>query len=471
MRFYFMGICGTAMGNAARLLKTQGHDVCGSDTGVYPPMSEVLAQAEIEVFAGFSAERLSNLEIDYVVVGNAISRGNEEVEWLLNQSKLVYGSLPQLFCDSILKNRQSIVVTGTHGKTTTATIAAFLLERSGADPGWLIGGVPNDLHYGAKLGEGSTFVIEGDEYDSAFFDKRSKFIHYRPQIAILGNLEFDHADIFRDLEDVQRSFQHLLRIIPSHGYVLINGDDDNVTALLPAPWTQVIRVGEGPDNDLILNDFVDGPEGSTFELYWKGSHWAQINWSIHGFFNARNAAMAALAAALGSGYNDPTAYSLDTLSLFRGVQRRQDVLLFSDDWVIVEDFAHHPTAIKEAIQALRSAYPSRQLYACFEPRSNTATRAIFQDSFTAALSQADTILLGAVHRAEKIKESDRLNTLTMAQALKIKGRNAASFSSNQQLLDSLKDELNINSNGLLVFFTNGSFDNIQHEAVTYLKSK
>ena len=471
MRFYFMGICGTAMGNAARLLKTQGHDVFGSDTGVYPPMSEVLAQAEIEVFAGFSAERLSNLEIDYVVVGNAISRGNEEVEWLLNQSKLVYGSLPQLFCDSILKNRQSIVVTGTHGKTTTATIAAFLLERSGADPGWLIGGVPNDLHYGAKLGEGSTFVIEGDEYDSAFFDKRSKFIHYRPQIAILGNLEFDHADIFRDLEDVQRSFQHLLRIIPSHGYVLINGDDDNVTALLPAPWTQVIRVGEGPDNDLILNDFVDGPEGSTFELYWKGSHWAQINWSIHGFFNARNAAMAALAAALGSGYNDPTAYSLDTLSLFRGVQRRQDVLLFSDDWVIVEDFAHHPTAIKEAIQALRSAYPSRQLYACFEPRSNTATRAIFQDSFTAALSQADTILLGAVHRAEKIKESDRLNTLTMAQALKIKGRNAASFSSNQQLLDSLKDELNINSNGLLVFFTNGSFDNIQHEAVTYLKSK
>ncbi|MEC8330232.1 MAG: Mur ligase family protein, partial [Verrucomicrobiota bacterium] len=250
MRFYFMGICGTAMGNAACLLKTQGHVVFGSDTGIYPPMSEVLAQAEIEVFEGFSAERLSNLEIDHVVVGNAISRGNEEVEWLLNQSKLDYGSLPQLFCDNLLKNRQSIVVTGTHGKTTTATLAAFLLERSGADPGWLIGGVPNDLHSGAKLGEGSTFVIEGDEYDSAFFDKRSKFIHYRPQIAILGNLEFDHADIFRDLEDLQRSFQHLLRIIPSHGYALINGDDENVTALLPAPWTQVIRVGEGPDNDL-----------------------------------------------------------------------------------------------------------------------------------------------------------------------------------------------------------------------------
>ena len=471
MRFYFMGICGTAMGNAACLLKTQGHVVCGSDTGIYPPMSEVLAQAEIEVFEGFSAERLSNLEIDHVVVGNAISRGNEEVEWLLNQSKLDYGSLPQLFCDNLLKNRQSIVVTGTHGKTTTATLAAFLLERSGADPGWLIGGVPNDLHSGAKLGEGSNFVIEGDEYDSAFFDKRSKFIHYRPQIAILGNLEFDHADIFRDLEDLQRSFQHLLRIIPSHGYALINGDDENVTALLPAPWTQVIRVGEGPDNDLILSDFVDGPEGSTFELYWRGVHWAQINWSIHGFFNARNAAMAGLAAALGSGYNDPTAYSLDKLSEFNGVERRQDVLLFSDDWVIVEDFAHHPTAINGAIQALRSAYPSRQLYACFEPRSNTAITAIFQDAFTAALSQADTIFLGAVYRAEKIKESNRLNTYTMAQALMIKGRNAASFSSNQQLLDSLKDELNTNSNGLLVFFTNGSFDNIQHEAVTYLKSK
>ena len=471
MRFYFMGICGTAMGNAARLLKTQGHEVCGSDTGVYPPMSEVLEQASIEVFEGFSADRLSKLEIDHVVVGNAISRGNEEVEWLLNQSKLAYGSLPQLFSDSILKKRQSIVVTGTHGKTTTATIAAFILERSGADPGWLIGGVPNDLHSGAKLGEGPTFVIEGDEYDSAFFDKRSKFIHYRPWIAILGNLEFDHADIFRDLEDVQRSFEHLLRIIPSRGYAIINGDDDNVTALLPAPWTQVIRVGQGSGNDLIVSDFVDGPEGSSFELYWKGVHWAQINWSMHGFFNARNAAMAAIAAALSSGYNDPTAYSLDTLSLFRGVQRRQEVLLFSDDWVIVEDFAHHPTAINGAIQALRAAYPSRQLYACFEPRSNTATTAIFQNAFTAALSHADTIFLGAIHRAEKIKESNRLKTDAIAEALKIKGRNAASFSSNQQLLATLKDELYSNSNGLLVFFTNGSFDNIQHEAVTYMKSK
>ena len=471
MRFYFMGICGTAMGNAARLLKTQGHDVCGSDAGVYPPMSEVLAQAAIEVFEGFSAERLSKLEIDHVVVGNAISRGNEEVEWLLNQSKLVYGSLPQLFSDSILMNRQSIVVTGTHGKTTTATIAAFLLERSGADPGWLIGGVPNDLHSGAKLGKGPTFVIEGDEYDSAFFDKRSKFIHYRPQIAILGNLEFDHADIFRDLEDVQRSFQHLLRIIPSQGYVLINGDDDNLTALLPAPWTQVIRVGEGPKNDLIVSGFVDGPDGSSFVLHWKGVHWAQINWSMHGLFNVRNAAMAALAAALSSGYNDPTTYSLDTLSLFSGVERRQDVLFFSDDWIIIEDFAHHPTAINAAIQALRAAYPSRQLFACFEPRSNTATTAIFQDAFTAALSQADTIFLGAVHRADTIKESNRLKPDTMAKALIMKGRNAATFSSNQQLLDSLKEELDTNSNGLLVFFTNGSFDNIQHEAVTYIKSK
>ncbi|MCH2036091.1 MAG: Mur ligase domain-containing protein [Puniceicoccaceae bacterium] len=471
MRFYFMGICGTAMGNAARLLKTQGHEVCGSDTGIYPPMSEVLEQAAIEVYEGFSAERLSKLEIDHVVVGNAISRGNEEVEWLLNQSKLVYGSLPQLFSDSILMNRQSIVVTGTHGKTTTATIAAFLLERSGADPGWLIGGVPNDLHSGAKLGKGSAFVIEGDEYDSAFFDKRSKFIHYRPQIAILGNLEFDHADIFRDLEDVQRSFQHLLRIIPSSGYAIINGDEDNITALLPAPWTQVIRVGEGPNNDLIVTNFVDGPEGSSFTLQWKGVHWAQINWSMHGFFNARNAAMAALAAALASGHEDPTAYSLRRLSTFRGVQRRQDVLLFRNDWVIIEDFAHHPTAINAAIKALRVVYPKRQLCACFEPRSNTATKAIFQEAFTAALSQADTIFIGGVHRAENIEESNRLKPDSMAKDLIMKGRDAAAFSTNQQLLDYLKDVLHTNSNGVIVFFTNGSFDNIQHEAVAYLKTK
>ena len=187
-------------------------------------------------------------------------------------------------------------------------------------PGWLIGGVPNDLPGGAKLGEGKVFVIEGDEYDSAFFDKRSKFIHYRPQIAILNNLEFDHADIFRDLEDVQRSFRHFLRVMPASGYALVNGDDDNIAALLPAPWTQVIRVGLGEDNDLQITNYQDAPEGSQFELVWKGELWANVAWSLHGLFNARNAAMAALSAALASDHQDPLDFDLPSLADFQGVR-------------------------------------------------------------------------------------------------------------------------------------------------------
>ena len=219
------------MGNAALLVREQGHEVCGADTGVYPPMSDVLAEAGIEVFDGYDAERLAALRPDRVVVGNAMSRGNVEVEWLLNQSEVAFISLPQLFHDTVLLGRKPVVITGTHGKTTTSTLAAYLLAASGAKPGWLIGGVPNDLPGGAQLGEGEPFVIEGDEYDTAFFDKRSKFIHYRPQIAVLNNLEFDHADIFRDLEDVQRTFRHFLRIIPSSGYAIVNGDDVNIAAL------------------------------------------------------------------------------------------------------------------------------------------------------------------------------------------------------------------------------------------------
>ncbi|MEC8209463.1 MAG: Mur ligase family protein, partial [Verrucomicrobiota bacterium] len=345
MRIYFMGICGTAMGNAALLVKEKGHEVLGCDAAIYPPMSDVLADAGIEVLDGFDAARLASLKPDQVVVGNAMSRGNPEVEWLLDQSETSFISLPELFHDTVLPKRCPVVITGTHGKTTTSTITAYLLEYSGAKPGWLIGGVPNNLPSGAKLGEGKVFVIEGDEYDSAFFDKRSKFIHYRPQIAILNNIEFDHADIFRDIEDVQRSFRHFLRVMPASGYALVNGDDDNIAALLPAPWTQVIRVGLGMDNDLLITNFEDGSEGAQFDLVWKGEHWAHVVWPLNGLFNARNAAMAALSAALATDHQNPLGFDISTLADFQGVRRRQDVLYSDDRWTIVEDFAHHPTAV------------------------------------------------------------------------------------------------------------------------------
>ena len=458
MRIYFMGICGTAMGNAALLVKEQGHEVLGCDAAVYPPMSEVLADAGIEVLDGFNAARLAALKPDQVVVGNAMSRGNPEVEWLLDQSEITFISLPELFHDTVLPKRCPVVITGTHGKTTTSTITAYLLERSGAKPGWLIGGLPNDLPGGAKLGEGKAFVIEGDEYDSAFFDKRSKFIHYRPQIAILNNLEFDHADIFRDLEDVQRSFRHFLRVIPASGYALVNGDDPNIAALLPAPWTQVVRVGVGEDNDLQITNFQDAPEGAQFDLVWKDEHWAHVAWPQHGLFNARNAAMAALSAALASDHQDPRDFDLSTLADFQGVRRRQDVLHSDDSWTIVEDFAHHPTAVAGAIEALRAAYPDRKMTVCFEPRSNTAASARFQSEFQTALLGADRVYLGAVHRADSMRPEERLDTSMMANSLP----DAKAFDDNQSLLETLKMGVSDEAHGLIVFLTNGSFDGLPH---------
>lgn len=464
-----MGICGTAMGNAALLVREQGHEVCGADSGIYPPMSDVLADAGIAVFDGYDATRLAELKPDRVVVGNAMSRGNVEVEWLLNQSEVAFISLPQLFHNTVLLGRRSVVITGTHGKTTTSTITAFLLEESGAEPGWLIGGVPNDLPGGARLGQGEAFVIEGDEYDTAFFDKRSKFIHYRPQIAVLNNLEFDHADIFRDLEDVQRTFRHFLRIIPSAGCAIVNGDDANIAALLPAPWTQVVRVGTGEGNDLVIADFVDRPQGASFDLIWKGTLWSRVNWPMHGLFNARNAAMAALASAFSCGYASPLEFDLGALARFRGVRRRQDVLHSCERWTVLEDFAHHPTAIAGALEGLRAAYPGRELIVSFEPRSNTARTSIFQDAFTQALAGADRVYLGAVHRADSMAAEERLDPARMVAELAHGGCGALAFESNEELFDQIqRDCSEAEGGGVFVFFTNGAFDAIPQRTATLL---
>jgi len=253
-----MGVCGTAMGNAAMLARAAGHEVSGADEGVYPPMSTVLAEAGVTVHDGYDPERLASLKPDIVVVGNAMTRGNPEVEWLLDTKAFPFTSLPEILHDQILRRRKNIVIAGTHGKTTTTALTAYLLRENGRDPGYLVGGVPQDPPTGSHLGAVSDpFVIEGDEYDSAFFDKRSKFIHYAPHIAVFNNLEFDHADIFRDLADVQRTFIHFSRIIPRSGSAVINGDDANLRVLGEMPWTRVIRVGVDGGNDADRGLFRD----------------------------------------------------------------------------------------------------------------------------------------------------------------------------------------------------------------------
>lgn len=456
------------MGNTALMLASQGHRISGSDSGVYPPMSDKLHEGGISILEGFDVERLKQLAPDLVVVGNAISRGNPEVEWLLDTRALRFISLPALLGEQVIGERPSVVIAGTHGKTTTATLTAFLLENAKIYPGWLIGGVPLDLPEGARFGrEEAPFVIEGDEYDSAFFDKRSKFIHYRPRVLALNNLEFDHGDIFRDLADISRSFSHLLRIVPRGGGVVYNGDDPNLAALLPVPWCPCLSVGISEHCDLRIADFSEGPQGARCTLQWKASFQKEVIWEKPGLYNARNAAVAALAAGILLDRKNPlAAVDLDALSGFQGVKRRQELLFESGSLVVIEDFGHHPTALAGTLDSLRARYPGHLLTACFEPRSNTAATRVFQDKFTEALAKADAVYLGPVHRAEKIPDHERLDTTAMAAQLRARDCCAGAFESCEALLGELvqatRQKTDISRPRCVVFFSNGSFEGIMN---------
>jgi UDP-N-acetylmuramate: L-alanyl-gamma-D-glutamyl-meso-diaminopimelate ligase len=470
MKLYFMGICGTAMGNAALLARAAGHEVCGADTGVYPPMDAVLREAGIAVHEGYDPARLERLAPDLAVVGNAMSRGHPEVEWLLDTRALPFTSVPGLLHDLILRRRRNIVVAGTHGKTTTTAMTAFLLRENGRDPGYLIGGAPQDPPTGSHLGRAEDpFVIEGDEYDSAFFDKRSKFIHYAPTVAVLNNLEFDHADIFRDVADIQRTFLHFVRIVPRNGWVVLNGDDANLAALGAMAWTRVVRVGVGEGCDVRIAELQDAPEGVRFSLTWRGRPWANLRLRISGGFNARNAAMAATAAALAiagpaTGLPDgpPSAALLDLgpLERFRGVRRRQEVLAERPGLVVVEDFGHHPTALAETLGALRARFPGRRLVAAFEPRSNTARTRVLQDDFLRALAGADEVLLGEVNRPDKLRPEERFDAAGVARQLEERGVAAFAAPTNAAVLERLLAAPAGGPARVVVFFSNGSFDGV-----------
>ncbi len=463
MRIYFMGICGTAMGNAALLARAAGHEVLGADTGVYPPMSTVLAAAGITLHEGYDPVRLEKLAPELVVVGNAMSRGNPEVEWLLDTRAIPFTSLPAFLYDAVLSVRKNIIVAGTHGKTTTTALTAFLLRENGRDPGFLIGGVPLDPPVGNHLGAAADpFVIEGDEYDSAFFDKRSKFIHYAPHIAVLNNLEFDHADIFRDVADVQRTFLHLTRIVPRNGWVVLNGDDANLKALGPLGWTRVVRVGLEEGNDLRIAGFRESADGAAFRLVWQGKPWADVKWAQSGIFNARNAGMAALAAGLALFPDDPTKLKLDSLAKFRGVKRRQELLVNTPKLKVVEDFGHHPTALAETLQSFRARFPGHIIHAAFEPRSNTSRTKVLQTAFMRALALADEVYLGAIARPEKLKPEERFDVEAVIQHLATQGVDGYTAPTHAALLDILAANTAEETERaqLVVFFTNGSFDGI-----------
>ncbi|MBC7378366.1 MAG: UDP-N-acetylmuramate:L-alanyl-gamma-D-glutamyl-meso-diaminopimelate ligase [Burkholderiaceae bacterium] len=380
MHIHILGICGTFMGGLAALAREAGHKVTGCDAGVYPPMSDQLRALGIDLIEGFDADQLS-LKPDVWVIGNVVSRGNPLMEAILDAG-LPYNSGPQWLAENVLQGRHVLAVAGTHGKTTTTSMLAWVLEHAGLEPGFLVGGVPMNFGVSARLGKGRCFVIEADEYDTAFFDKRSKFVHYRPRTAILNNLEFDHADIFDDLPAIERQFHHLVRTVPASGRIVVNGLEESLARVLHMGcWSEVRSFGAA------VSDFTAQGEPGQFTVLRHGQKVASVSWTLSGVHNQLNA-LAAMAAADHVGVTPERAAS--ALGEFHNVKRRMEVRGTVNGVTVYDDFAHHPTAIRTTIDGLRRTLPAGQrILAVFEPRSNTMKLGTMKSQLPWSLEQAD----------------------------------------------------------------------------------
>jgi UDP-N-acetylmuramate: L-alanyl-gamma-D-glutamyl-meso-diaminopimelate ligase len=457
-KFHFLGICGTARASVAAALKERGFKVTGSDENMYPPMSTFLQEKGISLKEGYRAENIP-ADADVVVIGNAMKRGNPEVEAVLNR-KLLYLSLPEVLKNYFLRGRHNLVVTGTHGKTTTTALLTWIMEKAGSKPGYVIGGLPKNLGQGARLNDSKYFVIEGDEYDSAFFDKRSKFIHYLPELLIINNIEFDHADIFNNLDEIKLSFRRLLNIVPRNGMVLVNGDDPNCVEVAKDCLAQMIEVGFSKNCAQRIRDVACSAEGSRFKL---GDETFEI--PLVGEFNVHNAAMAAMAARF---YDVPKAKIDSAFKSFAGIARRQEVRGEARGVKVIDDFGHHPTAIANTLEALRHRFRGNRLWAVFEPRSNTTRRAVFQQQLPDALKLADGVFIAQVAKLEQIPEEERLDPERVVAAIAKAGRPAFYEQNADAIVDRIVPLLQ--PNDVVAVFSNGGFDNIHEKLLTRLKS-
>ena len=453
---HFTGICGTAMASAASAMKEKGIEVTGSDQNVYPPMSTFLADRKIGVMNGYAERNLVH-KPDLVVIGNAISRVNPEAEFVLDH-KLRHCSLPELLKEFFIRGKRSIVVAGTHGKTTTTSLLTWVFEHNGLNPSYLIGGIPNNLSQGARFTDSEWFIIEGDEYDTAFFDKRSKFIHYQPEVAVLNNLEFDHADIFENLDAIKKSFSHFIRLVPRNGLLLANGDDPNLAPLLNVTHCPVKRFGLGENNAIQAFNLRYGPTATEFEIPSFKFH---LN--MMGELNARNA-LAVIACAKHCGLkNHQIQSAFDT---FKGIKRRMEVRGIAGGVTVVDDFGHHPTAIRETLRALRIKYPREKIWAIFEPRSNTTRRNVFQSELADAFADADAVVVAEVARLEQIAPEERLNPEKLMQDLKNSGKNAAYLPDVEAIVTHTVKHAQ--GGDIVVVFSNGGFGGIHGKLLQQL---
>ena len=451
MRIHIIGVCGTFMGGLAVLARNLGHQVSGSDANVYPPMSTQLQKQGIELIEGYAA---SNLEpnLDLVIVGNALSRGNVEVEAVLNKG-LRYTSGAQWLSEHVLQDRWVLAVAGTHGKTTTASMLAWILEECGLAPGYLIGGVPQNFGESARLGKEPFFVIEADEYDTAFFDKRAKFVHYRPRTLVLNNLEFDHADIYPSLEAIENQFHHLLRTVPENGRLIVNGKEPALQRVLDRGcWTPVERFED--ENDWCANEAA--ADCSSFDVRFENNTIGTLKWKLIGEHNMNNA-VAAIAAARHAGVRPE--HAIEALAKFRNTRRRLELIGQPRGISVYDDFAHHPTAIKTTLAGLRASVGDARIFAVLDIRSNSMKMGVHKDGLAESIADADNAI---VLRPEGLRWK-------LDEIFRPENANIHIANNNKEIVDKLKNELQGGDHVLIM--SNGSFGGLHQQILEMIESK
>ena len=459
---HLIGVCGTAMASLAGMLKRGGHQVTGSDHAAYPPMSDFLAALNIPV-SPFS-ERNLQPEPELVVVGNAISRGNAELEFVLDR-RIPFASMPQVLHDEFLVGQERLVVAGTHGKTTTSSLLAWLFHHAGRAPSFLIGGIAENFGSSFLLGSGQEFILEGDEYDTAFFDKGPKFLHYFPDAAILTSVEFDHADIYNSLDEVKTAFRRLVNLIPGRGLLLAWDGHPNVDECVSRAFCRVERYGFGEKSNWRIADVEYLPALTRWRVLRDGQAWGEFEFPLAGEYNVLNATAA---VAMAANYGIATDAIAAALRSFRSVKRRLEVRAEVHGITIIDDFAHHPTAITETLKAVRTRYPGRRLWAILEPRSNTLRRKVFQRELAQSLGGADEVVLAGIFKSDTIPEHERLDPDAVLADLRAFGKPSRLLATADAIVESVAPELR--EGDVVVLLSNGGFGGIYEKLPAKLKS-
>ncbi|NJM54030.1 MAG: UDP-N-acetylmuramate:L-alanyl-gamma-D-glutamyl-meso-diaminopimelate ligase [Blastocatellia bacterium] len=467
MHYHLIGICGTAMASLAGMLQARGHKVTGSDQNVYPPMSTQLESLGIELVQGYKAENV-DVGADCTVVGNAISRGNPELEEVLNR-KLLYRSQAEIVKEEFIRGRRSLVVAGTHGKTTTTSIATWVMEVGGLNPSFLVGGIVQNFGASFRVTDSNHFVIEGDEYDTAYFDKKPKFMHYLPEIAIVNNIEFDHADIYRDLYEIKFQFSRLMNLVPSNGRLICGIDSPVVREVLDEMsgklHTNIETFGVSDDAKWQARYIDFSGDKTRFTVFKEGKQWGEFETHLIGEFNVKNCLAVIIAADAWGVSKEKMQEAFDT---FKSVKRRMEVRGIEKGVTVIDDFAHHPTAVEETLKALQQKYHDKRLIAVFEPRSWSSRLAVFQEPYSKAFAYADYVIIAGVYNTSKASELGKvLDVDELVKDIELQGKPAFSFPDADAIVEHLKPVMQ--KNDVVAIMSNGGFGGIHDKLLDVLK--